>query len=577
MAFVKWQANIVDAVGDVQPLAQITVRDPSSGGLLNLYSDDGVTPKSNPFNADSNGAAEFWARAGLVDITATLGGFSRTWSDYPLTRLYADSYSHRPAPNYGAELDGSTDDLTAINSLITDIDSERSTIDLNGKTAKLSADPTNPLGVAFQGGKVLVPSLIAGQDTQFNTYADEVNGLMIARENLAAWWKSVTAGTIQSAYIFGDSTVEMDGSFPLKAHELFKNALFSAGVNNVLTVNRGVSGTSWSDLNAIPDLGASTKLIVIKYGINDAVKANPLDTLAADARTKLTAIRAATNGDFDNLSILLMGPSCTYAPTTDQDAKWYEDLRNVYLQLCKEFDCAYFDTYAFLQQTKNAPGLWMDDIGGGEGIHPDPVAAYWIWVEGIKTFVLGDGQWNTQKSNQFWNINNFTRVAFETSQPQTYPYGTTVEFALAVNGFPFDGVLITTRHADGVAVQTLSSQDVVPRTATRRGGGLVWTQFAGVSNDIAAFLNSWVNVGGGYDNAGYQVQSDGFVELFGGISSGVSGASAFQLPVGARPAFAHRYLAANNANIIVFADGNVIPTTADTTHVSLDGIRFKVL
>lgn len=470
-------------------------------------------------------------------------------------------------------------DLAMLNAAVASLPTRR--VDLLGQTFTASAAITNQYGTPLKGGKVLIPSLISGYHTQSNSYAADVNGLMLGREHLAAWWKSVTAGTLQTVHLYGDSTVEQNALY-VKSHEMFKLALYAAGVNNCLTANHGLGGTSWSDLNAIPNLGTSTKLIVIKYGINDATKADPLATMAADMRSKLAAIRAATNGDYTNLSILLMGPSSTYAPSHNQDAKWYEDVRNLYIQIAAEYRCAYFDTYAYLQDTSKAPGFWQDDLAAapgyfaGEGLHPDPVAAYWIWFEGIKTHVLGAGQWNSQKANQHWNVAHATTQQFPTSEPQTFPFGISQWGVLTSDGWPANGTLIVHRQADGVTVQELITLDVVPRRLVRTGSGLVWTQWTVVQTAISAFLNSWVNVAGGYHPAGYMATMNGTVKLFGAIKSGTNGVSAFQLPSNVRPAYAHRF-DVSGGYITVFGDGNVIPLVSATTHVTLDGIEFPVL
>lgn len=479
-------------------------------------------------------------------------------------------------------------DFSTLASAINAVGATPRKINMGGRTSTQTSTPTNTYGVRFDDGKVLAPSLIAGHNTQINTYADDVNGLMIGRENMAAFMLAIGSAITQNVYIYGDSTVQMDAGYALKSHDLVKLAMYEAGINWCETVNRGVSGTSWSDLSALTDLGASTKLIVIKYGINDAVKANALATFAADARSKLTAIRAHANGGFSNLSILLMGPNSTYRPSQGQDAKWYEDLRNIYLQLCKEFDCAYFDTYAYLQQTRRAPGLWMDNIASsGEGLHPSASAAYWVWYEGFKQFVFGDGCWNPQKSNHVWNRSAPGYTPFPTTEPYGYPFGVSIDVATTANGWPFNGILVTHRHAlgnSGNVVQQLLTLDTVPRRAVRTGSHLTWTQWTGVPIAIGAvgapaFQNSWANKGGGYASAGYQVGADGFVELYGVISGGTAGAAAFTLPAEARPASAHIYYTPNSAVVTVFggASGAVVANTADNTLVSLDGIRFKVL
>jgi hypothetical protein len=340
-------------------------------------------------------------------------------------------------------------------------------------------------------------------------------------------------------------------------------------------------------LNAIPDLGANTKLIIIKYGINDEVKPNNLQTLATDARAKLTAIRAAANGSFYNLSILLMGPSSTYRPVTGQDATWYESLRNVYVQLAKEFDCAYFDTYAYLQNTRLAPGFWLDQIPPDQGgIHPTPDASWWIWYEGIKRFVLGDGTWSRNKSNHFWNRNGSAPgyTAFPTTEPQLYPMGLSVDRALVSNGWPANGTLLTLRGGAsgnlGEVRQELTTLDAVPRRFMRTGVQLTWTQWTLVST-APTLLNSWANKGGGYNDAGFMVHDDGFVEIYGTITGGTLGAAAFTLPANARPGFTHLFTTAGGtsggaaATVTVFADGNVIPSAASNLTIGLNGIRFR--
>lgn len=485
---------------------------------------------------------------------------------------------------FGAAADGITDDFAAVSSAIAAVAQTGRAVNLGGRTVFSATEPANSYGVRFINGKLLVPSLISGQKTQLNTYADDVNGLMIARENLYAFFLHCSGGTAQNVYLFGDSTVETGGAYPVKPQDLMRFAFYSAGIGNATFTNRGISGTSWSDLNALPDLGASTKLIVIKYGINDAVKPDPLTTMAADARTKLSAIRSAANGGPDQLSILLMGPNSTYRPSTGQDAKWYEDVRNLYLQLCKEFDCAYFDTYAFMQQTKHAPGTWLDETspGSGEGIHPMPVPVYWIWWDAIKRFVLGDGLWNTTKSNHFWNIGLGSGVVTTATNPKDFPKGKSLWLGLAANGWPQDGVVEVTRHDDGIAEMRLIGQQVVPITMTRSGSGTVWTKWTNQHNAMAPLLNSWANKGGGYNSPGFMVHPDGWVELYGTLTGGTLGASIFQLPANARPGAAHAFATSGAAsgsfavaNIVVFADGNIVPYAAANTTISLDGVRYR--
>jgi hypothetical protein len=449
-------------------------------------------------------------------------------------------------------------------------------VDLSGETLLLDAVPANTYGTRFEHGKVCVPSRVAGFRTQLQSYAHRVNGLMVGRENLAAFWKACTAGTLMTAVIVGDSTVENNLAYARRSHDLVQRAFYAAGINGVKTVNRGVSGSSWSDLDVAQvavDIAAGMRLLIIKYDINDAAKANPLATRQADARAKLAAIRALPGGDVGSLSIVLMGPNSTYSPSTGQDYRWFEDLRPCNEQLVLEFEVAYFDTYAYLQNTRPAFAIWQDDILPlHESIHPDAVAVYWIWMEGFKTHVLGGGHWNIAQSNHLFNIDNYTRPALPGVTPNGYDFGVTVEAALVENGWPAAGHLMTVRHADGVAVQTLSTLDVVPRTFMRRGGGTAWTQWSGIAVPMTSFLNSWAIKGGGYMAPFYQVGADGIVETGGVVTGGVLGTSCIELATNLRPAYTQPI----NPSVTVWSNGNIIITAASNTTVSLAG-RFKVL
>jgi len=467
-------------------------------------------------------------------------------------------------------------------------------VDLSGQTWTMASQPSNQFGTKFNRGKVLVPSLISGQLTQLNSYAPDVNGLMVGRENLYLFWKFVTLGTT-NVFMYGDSTVEQNPvDTENRPNHYFHQALKDAGCDVVSVINRGKSGTSWSDLNVsainfeadnIPgnfgsDLGPNTHLIVIKYGINDAGKSNPLVTMMADARAKLAAIRAAPNGSPSQVSILLMGPNSTYRPSGNQDAKWYEDLRNCYVQLALEFDCGYFDTYAYLQQTKRAPGVWMDDLVGigqpGEGLHPDSFASRWIYHEGILRFVLGHGSWNPSKTNHFWN-ESYSVPRKAADAPAAYPKGISFGQALNTDGFPFAGFVVTFRGVGDLATQWVYDLSAYPRTVMRTGTTFAWTNWTNRPVALTGFSNGWGNKGAGFADAGYQVGDDGFVTLFGTLAGGSNLAIMLTLPSGARPPGTCTFRTGANAQVGIFAGGEVTIDTSDTSNVSLDGIRFRLI
>jgi len=79
MALARWQATIVDDLGNVIPSAQITVLSEAAGNPLAVLKSDrlGATPLGNPFNSDSAGFASFHTVGGSYRITATKGSFSK--------------------------------------------------------------------------------------------------------------------------------------------------------------------------------------------------------------------------------------------------------------------------------------------------------------------------------------------------------------------------------------------------------------------------------------------------------------------------------------------------------------------
>lgn len=72
----RWQSTIVDAQGNVQPLANLTVRNEADQSLAKMWASPGTSQPlpDGMVQADGNGYAFFYARGGLYRITsATLG------------------------------------------------------------------------------------------------------------------------------------------------------------------------------------------------------------------------------------------------------------------------------------------------------------------------------------------------------------------------------------------------------------------------------------------------------------------------------------------------------------------------
>jgi len=81
MANSIWQATIQNEAGDIIPGAEITVTDEDTGLPATIFSSIGGAAKSNPFFADSNGFAQFYAGSGTYRVNAedTGTGQSQLW------------------------------------------------------------------------------------------------------------------------------------------------------------------------------------------------------------------------------------------------------------------------------------------------------------------------------------------------------------------------------------------------------------------------------------------------------------------------------------------------------------------
>jgi hypothetical protein len=92
-------------------------------------------------------------------------------------------------------------------------------------------------------------------------------------------------------------------------------------------------------------------------------------------------------------------------------------------------------------------------------------------------------------------------------------------------------------------------------------------------------LNSWVNFGSGFNNAGYWKDPFGVVHLRGLVKSGTGIPSTiFTLPAGYRPPAQEILPAVSNAlfgECTIETDGDVTAQVGSTVWFSLDGITFR--
>lgn len=93
-------------------------------------------------------------------------------------------------------------------------------------------------------------------------------------------------------------------------------------------------------------------------------------------------------------------------------------------------------------------------------------------------------------------------------------------------------------------------------------------------------LNSWLNYGNGYQNAGYYKDAFGIVHLRGLIWNGTVGAACFVLPVGYRPAARVLFSTQSNSapgRVDVESIGNVLVVSPSVSNwVTLENLSFRV-
>lgn len=93
-----------------------------------------------------------------------------------------------------------------------------------------------------------------------------------------------------------------------------------------------------------------------------------------------------------------------------------------------------------------------------------------------------------------------------------------------------------------------------------------------------AFLNGWVNFGGGDTTAAYYRDPFGTVHLKGTLKSGTIGTTIFTLPPGYRPQEISFFPAWSNAafgGVIIQTTGAVVANNGSNVSFSLDGITFR--
>src|SRR5881296_2127176 len=84
----KYASFVWDQYGNALKNASVTVKIAPGGANATIYSDDGVTPITNPLTTDSDGSYEFYAANGLYDMVITASGATFTAGNTTNLTLY---------------------------------------------------------------------------------------------------------------------------------------------------------------------------------------------------------------------------------------------------------------------------------------------------------------------------------------------------------------------------------------------------------------------------------------------------------------------------------------------------------
>lgn len=600
--------------------AKLTFFITGTSTLKDTFADEGLTtPNTNPVIADGDGVfPEIWISGGYK-VRLTDKNDVQRWEEDPIYDSFTSNSSlsdidYEAGVNFsggvnrdandklfdvvsgrdaGAAFDGVADDTTKINSTIAAAGTSNAEVVLRSGSALVTA-LDNDYGVEFKGqGEAM--KAVTGGFQRLNTYADK-NKYAIGKEYLyrlysrMAFGQSSSTGTVK-AFIYGDSTIAGGNgeTAPFAIPTIITSLFKDRGLGNISLTNRGVGGTTVDQMNAIPDLSTTTDLYIIKYGINDA--GNPLATRLAtfkDAlRAKLLEIRNATSGDLPNLAIILVGPNATSDSPNQRDERWYEQLRGVYVQAARDFNCGYFDTYAFLKDARPAAGLWMDNpFADGRAIHPLDEMNAWIWG-GVVDWAVNYGESMLYRGTNFTNQGAVSDTWLAATVPSNYDHGIHIQRATVANGAPIEGAVITVKNIDAPVIQMLYTfaaniTKMVIRTAnTGADSWNVWS--GGVEQSSLGLVNSWVDFGDpSFETPSAYIDGAGTCHLQGEIKSGTvtPGTAVANLPTGMAPSKATIHVVGTNAGtcqLKVDSTGQVIiQTTADATRTSLSSIAFKV-
>lgn len=336
------------------------------------------------------------------------------------------------------------------------------------------ADVANTIAAAGQAGGVYVPAdLSIGTARKANAdgvyfwgpgklkwTSDATRGTRVqnaaGRDRLLAWGSEycyqllgkITAAAACTVRVSGDSRVSNLATALTPLLSPYPTLTFTS------VANSGKNTNDWVNTYLAADIVAAPDVLIWYWGMNDcAGLSRTLAQFETDLRAGLTTYRAAvpvTSG-----AVVLVVPNASSDGTNGRDPAWAEKMRHIIRCAAEDFSCGFVDSYALFQDAYNS-GIggtypWLDDTfaDGIRGIHPQ--ASFSRAIAGAVLDVMIPPGFQ-----KFWSgpgmVSNLANADSSTTAAgliTAYPKGVSIRRALAANGWPVDGFVMTIYAQDG--------------------------------------------------------------------------------------------------------------------------------
>ncbi|HEX8021177.1 SGNH/GDSL hydrolase family protein [Mucilaginibacter sp.] len=338
--------------------------------------------------------------------------------------------------DYGAVGDGVTDDTAAVNAALA---AEKVIFDTGDF---LVTNLVNKYGCKILGGARILQQT-ANIKQQINAAYADLYPMVLGEEYLSSFHKKLIAKTATTIVLSGDSTTYGIGATTQYSPvNVLMDITARQYVQSAVTyVNNGQPGKTtqdWLDTYLAVDLAANPDVLILRWGVNDGwIHPGTSKDVLDRIDTGLTTIRANSNFTQDKLAIILQSQNTTQDDNMDHRGQiWNEELNNGLRALARKYQCCFMDIYGMFQDSKNSNDYLIPYSNGN--VHPTNT----FYVEiAAKTFEIlfpifyRNGGINNRGQTGITNA----------AAPSTYPLAVSLDFVLIADGFPVNGLMITTR------------------------------------------------------------------------------------------------------------------------------------